>query len=32
MEWNASGLSRGVYFYRLQAGAYNQTKKLILLK
>ncbi|MGE5811442.1 MAG: T9SS type A sorting domain-containing protein [Ignavibacteria bacterium] len=32
LQWNASGLSSGVYFYRLQAGAYNQTKKLILLK
>ena len=32
LEWNAEGLPSGVYFYHLQAGALNQTRKLILLK
>ena len=31
-RWNAEKLSSGVYFYRLQAGEYAETKKLILLK
>ena len=31
-QWNASGFSSGVYFYRLQAGDYTATKKLSLLK
>jgi ligand-binding sensor domain-containing protein len=30
--WNASNIPSGVYFYRLQAGPYMETKKLILLK
>lgn len=32
VNWNASNLQSGVYFYRLQAGDFIQTKKMILLK
>ena len=32
VEWNASALPSGVYFYRLQAGNFSETKKLILLR
>ncbi|MCH7827811.1 MAG: T9SS type A sorting domain-containing protein, partial [Bacteroidetes bacterium] len=32
INFNAKGLSSGVYFYRLQAGSFVQTKKLILMK
>jgi hypothetical protein len=31
-QWNASAFASGVYFYRLQAGTYSETKKLLLLK
>jgi hypothetical protein len=31
-QWNASGMPSGVYFYRLQAGNYTETKKLSLVK
>ncbi len=32
IEWQASDMPSGVYFYRLQAGTFSETKKLILLK
>ena len=32
VEFNASKLSSGVYFYQLKAGDFIQTKKMILLK
>jgi Secretion system C-terminal sorting domain len=32
INWNASGLSSGVYFYSIQAGNFSQTKKLLLVK
>jgi hypothetical protein len=32
VDFDASGLTNGIYFYRLQAGSFSQTKKLILLK
>jgi hypothetical protein len=32
VQWDASGVASGVYFYRLQAGGFVQTKKLLLLK
>jgi hypothetical protein len=31
-QWNAANMSSGVYFCRLQAGAFAQIKKLVLLK
>lgn len=31
-EWNASGYSSGVYFYKLTAGNYSDIKKMVLVK
>ncbi len=30
--WNAPNVSSGVYFYKLQAGKFSETKKMILIK
>ena len=32
IQWDASAFASGVYLYRLQAGTYTQTKKLLLLR
>jgi parallel beta-helix repeat protein len=32
LKWDASGLASGVYLYRLEAGSFTQTKKLILIR
>lgn len=32
VNWNASNLSSGVYFYKLNAGNFTQTKKMFLAK
>ena len=32
IKWNASGLAEGIYFCRLQAGKFMDTKKLVLQK
>lgn len=32
VQWNAANVSSGVYYYRLIAGEFTQTKKLILMK
>ncbi|MEQ9308464.1 MAG: T9SS type A sorting domain-containing protein [Balneolaceae bacterium] len=32
IQWDARNLASGVYIYRMQAGGFTQTKKMILLK
>ncbi len=32
VEWDASGFSSGVYYYRITAGSYFEVKKMILIK
>ena len=32
VTWDASGVSSGIYFYRIHAGDYIQTRKMLLLK
>jgi hypothetical protein len=32
LEWNASGQTSGIYFYRIKAGNFAQMRKMLLLK
>jgi serine protease len=32
VKWDASGMSSGVYLYRLQAGSFVETRKLVVLR
>lgn len=32
IEWNAKDIPSGVYFYKLEAGSFTDTKKMILIK
>jgi hypothetical protein len=32
VQWNASNVPSGIYFYRLQAGEFLETKKMVLLR
>jgi hypothetical protein len=31
-DWNASAFSSGVYFYKITAGNFSETRKMILMK
>jgi hypothetical protein len=32
VQWDASGVASGIYFYRLEVGSFVQTRKMVLLK
>jgi hypothetical protein len=32
VQWNASGVSSGVYYYRIQAGDFIQSKKMVVMR
>ena len=32
VDWNASNFPSGVYYYKLTAGNFSETKKMILIK
>ena len=32
VEWDASGVSSGIYIYRIESSGFTQTRKLVLLK
>jgi hypothetical protein len=32
IDYNASGLSSGIYLYRIEAGEFQEVRKMILLK
>jgi hypothetical protein len=32
VQWDASGVSSGVYFYRITAGDFVQTKRMMVVK
>ena len=32
IQWNASDMASGVYFYRLNAGGFSATKRMVLMK
>jgi len=32
VEWNAKGLPSGIYFYKIQAGNFSETKKMLVIK